>query len=559
MMLNRFLRLWHTLRYLRLEQLAYRFFYAFIKSGAGCVGPQPRRAWAAQPVWPAWMSPCLQPNGDWIFLNERGALKGADEWNDGEYSKLWLYNLHYFDDVNASGATERRTSHVALLDRWIKGNPRGHGNGWEPYPVSLRIVNWVKWWSSGLTDAPDAWLASLADQAHALTKRLEFHILGNHLFANGKALVFAGVFFQGAQADVWLKKGLQILDREVAEQFLPDGGHFELSPMYHATLLWDVCDLVNLAQVVDLPELNARKQSWQKVIEMGLDWMQVMSHPDGEIAFFNDAAIGISPNLAQLRAYAAALGVATELAPRATDVQWPQVRHLPESGYCRVEMPDHCVALLDVARVGPDYLPGHAHADTLSFELSLFGQRVLVNSGTSCYGNDAERLRQRSTAAHNTVVVNGENSSEVWGGFRVARRAYPIGVQVLKHPDAVRIEGCHNGYQRLTGKNVHCRSWIFDANSLTIEDSVQGPFTDAVAYFHLHPDVRVDVMQMRQGQVVLQLGPGQHVTFAVEGGRLELANGSWHPQFGTTVPNSCLAVHFEKSSIKTIMQWESLV
>jgi len=212
-----------------------------------------------------------------------------------------------------------------------------------------------------------------------------------------------------------------------------------------------------------------------------------------------------------------------------------------------------------VARVGPDYLPGHAHADTLSFELSIFGQRVLVNSGTSCYGNDAERWLQRSTAAHNTVVVNGENSSEVWGGFRVARRAYPIGVQVLKQSDAVRIEGCHNGYQRLTGKNMHCRHWIFDANGLTIEDAVQGPLTDAVAYFHLHPDVRVNVTQMRQRQVVLQLGPKRRVTVAVEGGCLELLDGSWHPQFGTTVPNSRLAVHFEKAFIKTMIQWGRLV
>jgi hypothetical protein len=78
------------------------------------------------------MSPCLQPNGEWIFLNERGGLKGSDDWNNGEYSKLWLYNLHYFDDVNASGADERRTSHVDLVDRWIKENPQGHGNGWDP-------------------------------------------------------------------------------------------------------------------------------------------------------------------------------------------------------------------------------------------------------------------------------------------------------------------------------------------------------------------------------------------------------------------------------------------
>ncbi|MEN9780004.1 MAG: hypothetical protein RL014_1152 [Pseudomonadota bacterium] len=95
-----------------------------------------------------------------------------------------------------------------------------------------------------------------------------------------------------------------------------------------------------------------------------------------------------------------------------------------DSGYVRLDN-GPAVALLDVAPVGPDYLPGHAHADTLSFELSVGAQRVLVNSGTSCYGSSAERLRQRGTAAHNTVVVNGQDSSEVWGGFRVARRPLP--------------------------------------------------------------------------------------------------------------------------------------
>lgn len=557
MMLKRFLCLWHTLRYLRLEQLAHRVFYSLTKSRPGCIGHQPRRAWAVQPVWPAWMSPCLQPNGEWIFLNKRRALKGEDEWNNSKYSKLWLYNLHYFDDVNATGAAERGTSHVALVDCWIKGNPRGHGNGWEPYPVSLRIVNWVKWWSSGLIDAPDAWLTSLADQTHSLSKRLEFHILGNHLFANGKALVFAGVFFQGAQANVWLKKGLQILDREVAEQFLPDGGHFELSPMYHASLLWDVCDLVNLAKGTDLPELTAHKSSWVKVIKNGLEWLQLMSHPDGEISFFNDAAIGIAPNLSQLRAYAGSLDIEAERP--SCNLVYPQARYMSDSGYCRVDMSNDCVAVLDLARIGPDYLPGHAHADTLSFELSLFGNRVLVNSGTACYGTSSERLRQRGTAAHNTVVVNNENSSEVWSSFRVARRAYPIGTNVLRETEKIYIQSCHTGYRRLKGRNTHCRSWTAEPNRLTVEDLVQGPFEAAVAYFHLHPDMDVDVSSIDIGKATLKSKNLRRIKVCVEGGRLSIISGNWYPQFGTSFPNVCLKISFESKAIKTVFEWGGLI
>ena len=86
--------------------------------------------------------------------------------------------------------------------------------------------------------------------------------------------------------------------------------------------------------------------------------------------------------------------------------------------------------LIDVAKIGPDYLPGHAHADTLSFELSLYGKRLLVNSGISRYGTSLIRQFERSTEAHNTVAIDNKNSSEVWSGFRVARRAYPLDLKI---------------------------------------------------------------------------------------------------------------------------------
>src|SRR5690606_31907456 len=108
--------------------------------------------------------------------------------------------------------------------------------GWEPYPLSLRIVNWIKWAMSGSTLSPTM-EQSLAIQVRWLTGRLEYHLLGNHLFANAKALVMAGLFFKGPEADAWLAKGLSILEREVPQQLLPDGGHFERSTMYHALAL----------------------------------------------------------------------------------------------------------------------------------------------------------------------------------------------------------------------------------------------------------------------------------------------------------------------------------
>src|SRR5262249_13815017 len=145
--------------------------------------------------------------------------------------KLWRYNLHYFDDLNAYDAAQRQEWHCSLLSQWVCENTPGFGTGWEPYPTSLRMVNWIKWVLTG-NRLPAECIQSLAVQARWLSQRLEIHLLGNHLLANAKALLFAGIFFDGAEADEWLVRGLRILEREVAEQVLPDGGHIERSPMY---------------------------------------------------------------------------------------------------------------------------------------------------------------------------------------------------------------------------------------------------------------------------------------------------------------------------------------
>ena len=108
-------------------------------------------------------------------------------------------------------------------------------------------MNWNKFALSG-NELSDAARDSLAIQARWLRKRLEWHLLGNHLFANAKALVFVGLFFCGEEADGWLRTGTQILRKQIPEQILADGAQFELSPMYHALALEDVLDLVNITR-----------------------------------------------------------------------------------------------------------------------------------------------------------------------------------------------------------------------------------------------------------------------------------------------------------------------
>jgi uncharacterized heparinase superfamily protein len=537
-------RYFHTLRYLKPVQIYGRVWFRLHQ-------PRPDTSPAPNPRNPRgiWHPPCPKPesiNNDNnagltpTFLNETHIVQSPEDWNNPAWEKLWLYNLHYFDDLGCRGAEGKRALHQGLIRRWIRENPPGAGNGWEPYPISLRLVNWIKWGLAG-DGLEDDVVHSLAVQARYLFRRLEFHLLGNHLLANAKALVFAGLFFQGKEADAWLEKGAKILAAQIPAQVLEDGGHFELSPMYHAIVLEDLLDLVNVTRAYarghDLAELCG------KHIPGMVAWLDAMCHPDGQIAFFNDAALGIAAAPGDLKDYAGRLGflqagrakqaVAPIPESGVTQLSESGVTHLPESGYVRVQA-GPVLLLADVGRIGPDYLPGHAHADTLSFELSVSGRRVLVNSGISCYGASAERLAQRGTPAHNTVCVDGKNSSEVWGGFRVARRAYPQDLCIDELPeDRVQIQCCHDGYVRQGGGPLHCRKWILSHDRLEITDTLLNPGHHMAVYYHLSPGAAVD---LEEHVIFLE---NLRINFSTDA-HCTLTDTLYHPEFGRSIPNKCL-------------------
>lgn len=548
MLTERCSRLFHTIRFLRFEQIRYRLYYCLRKLPLQPLAPPERRRWPHPWQSPTWLPSCLTEAGDFNFLGEKGRVETPADWNDPNKPKLWLYNLHYLDELNSRRADSRVLVLSELINRWTADNLPLTGNGWEPYPLSLRLVNLVKWYARWGIE-PDG-LTNLNLQAQALSKQLEYHILGNHLFANGKAMVFAGAFIDGDQGKKWLELGLKILDREIPEQFLADGAHFELSPMYHATMLWDMGDLIRLADFSRVPALQNRAGLWRGVMRRGLQWLAAMIHPDKEIAFFNDATLGIAPTFTDLNCYAVEL----ECAINAAEARHLSLHHLKASGYIAVSLGNQSKALLDVAQVGPDYQPGHAHADTLSFELSLWGQRVFVNSGISQYGEDAERQRQRSTLAHNTVVVDRQNSSEVWAGFRVARRAHPMDLSIEQTPDRIIIHAAHDGYERLPGKVIHRRCWDFTEKSLTVIDQLTGRFDLAEACFHLHPDVDVDILADNRCHISFAAGRAIAVHFA-KADKVLLESTTWHPAFGVSAPNNCLVAQFTSSELVTQILW----
>ena len=432
-------------------------------------------------------------------------------------------------------AEKRNEWHYKLIQRWFEENPPGHGNGWEPYPISLRIVNWIKWSMSG-NELNEKLLKSIMTQANWLEQNLETHLLGNHLFSNAKALCFVGLFFDSNEADKLYKRGLKIIEKELPEQVLVDGGNFELSPMYHIIFLEDLLDLFNIHQVFDRKPPKGLEQR----IPLMISWLDNMCHPDGEISFFNDASLDMAPSVKEIKSYAMGFGFKKfdqeNLVKRIVD--------LPYSGYSRVEVKD-AVAIVDRAAIGPDYLPGHAHADTLSFELSLFGQRVIVNSGTSLYEVSKQRHLERSSESHSTVVIDGENSSEVWDGFRVAKRA-KVSERIHSEDNGIlKLSACHDGFKRLTGKPIHHREWVFEEQHLIVKDTISGKGSHNIdVVFPIHPDV---ILKDRKNKNITLDVNGNFIKFTLEDATsIEIVASSYYPEFGVSQDNYQIVCKIQK-------------
>lgn len=532
---------WRTARHLKLRQVLGRLVFqvgASLPKEAPAPGLRPRSGeWILPPCKPAG----FVPPDRFRFLNRERPLSEVG-WDSPREEKLWRYNLHYFDYLNVEGAAELGSNHASLACRWIEENRPPVGTGWEPYPTSLRIVNWMKWQLT--RERAEPWMnASLAMQVRWLVRRLEWHLLGNHLFANAKALFLAGLFFKGPEADAWRSKGAAILNEELPEQVLGDGGQFELTPMYHLLAFEDVLDLMVFIRCFGAPDRATRElgDNLQHIVSSMWQWADVMRFRSGRLPRFNDTADGIAPAYSELERVATALGIDHPGANTSA------ILLLPDTGYVRVEWPD-ARAFLDVAAVGPDYLPGHAHADTLSLELELGDRMLLVNRCTSCYGLSQRRVYERGTAAHNTVELAGCNSSETWSGFRVGRRARPFGLEVAG--DSVSC--AHDGYRFLPGRPFHRRHISRAARGLRIDDSVSCG-ARAVARFHLAPGVQA----VRNGEMdwSFQMGGGQVARAFFEGASIRLVDDLHASAFGVLSPAQSLEVELLDGRATSIWSW----
>lgn len=452
----------NTIKFLKVKQIWYQLYYrvcsiyerfAKVKFAVrvGRIGKQLR----LKPLVPKLKSYDCKA-GIYNFLNY--------DKERGHKLKLWRYNYYYMDYLLQSDVDAEQG--LSLLRNFEITK-----EALEPYPISLRAMNWVKFLS--LNNISDICIdSSLYAQYERLLDRIEYHLLGNHLLENGFSLVWGGFYFEQNRL---IDKGCEIVCDELEEQILSDGAHFELSPMYHMIMLERLLDIKNL-----LDNNNFGFKSRCKLEEcvniklpLMLGWLRAIVYVDNRLPMFNDSAYGISSTVEHIFDYAERLGV------KAKKV------NLAECGYRKLKS-NLFEATVDVAAIGPSYIPGHAHADSLNFELSRHGNPFICDVGTSTYENNEIRYRERSTMAHNTVVVNNINSSDVWGAFRVGNRATTT---ILKDDEFI-VEAEHNGYRNFGV--FHRRRFTISDSEFKIVDKVFGKTSKQnCAMLHFAPGIDV--------------------------------------------------------------------
>lgn len=459
-------RLFYTIRPLKWQQVFYRLYYPFKRliyrpAAARQQHLNHARAFPGQGLITTWQHSGIYDPSDnrFFFLNQAHAFGAVTDWDYKAYGLLWTYHLNYFDwlaDDSLSVALRLET-----IKAYVAAFP-GLKIARDSFPASLRITNWIRFLSAnGITD--EEILRCLYQQGRRLQQFPEYQLQANHLLENRITYAWLAIYFDPASAAAAFKK----LDIEIAIQIMDDGAHYERSIMYHIQLwrrlLELYAQLAGMQAYASSDELNRLKINLLKMNS----WARQMQFTAGNFPHFGDSCEKNISDFTELCVVAQDLLVDTAIIP------------LSSSGYRRTTG-DGLELFFNCGAMTPVYQPGHAHADLFSFCLNAGGRPLIVDTGISTYETGTRRVNERGTAAHNTVVIAGADSSDVWNSFRVGKRAVP---ELLIDSDQ-ELLARHDGYKHSMGI-VHERHILTNGSSLTVTDRLEG-WTGQAAQLNLH-------------------------------------------------------------------------
>jgi len=408
--------------------------------------------WHLDPVWSR-----QSPRVHWSQINT------LDPATVGDSKIVWELNRHQWIVTLAqawalTGDERYGQAAIASIDAWLDANPPAIGINWaSSLEVSYRLISWC-WTLLLLRDLPaltGEWLTKImaAIWLHAahVKRFLSYYFSPNtHLTGEALGLFYAGTLFQEfVDAARWRELGARILIAESRRQISPDGVHFEQSTCYHRYTAEIYLHFLLLASRNDVSVPPAIADIARRMV----DFLLAVRQPDGSIPAIGDADGGTLLPLTR-RAPGDARGVFAAAAVMfdrselvwasggaAPEVFWligadgmrrfeslrsasparPASRVFPEGGYAimrnRWDRDAHQM-IVDIGPLGCPVSGGHGHADLLSIQCAIFGEPCLVDPGNYCYTPETEwRDFFRSTAAHNTVIVDGESQAQPAGPF----------------------------------------------------------------------------------------------------------------------------------------------
>ena len=354
------------------------------------------------------------------ILYHKERVDWGASWHAELSSPLWRFNLHYHEYLLPlakafidSGDEHYLDKAKSIVSGWISACPRSRGGvAWDPYVISMRAVNWLAFFGE-VSDAlaEDAAFVtraneSLAEQYVHLSQHLEKDLLANHYLENLKALVILACHFRD---DGTLAIALPLLQGQIDEQILPDGMHFELSPMYHKVVLED---LLRTAAFLEAYGHRACDFAVRFRLQDMCDVLWSLERNVNRTPLFNDSGDNVAKSRDALLACACNhFGIVPIYKNK-----------LPDAGYAILERETAVgivKVILDAGKPGPRYAMGHAHCDALSIEVFVGGKPWIVNGGTYTYQGES-RLAYKRTLSHSAVRVDGEEQHECWAPFRIA-------------------------------------------------------------------------------------------------------------------------------------------
>ena len=487
---------WNTVKYLKPIQVTYQVLNRFKKKGRSYfeklpVGYRGGRIAISELDCDGLLverfKPELMKKGKVCLLNQIVNLDYAPSYTKS-LKPLIYNNVYYFEYGIALASEYQRTKDATwweLFKKCYQDYLDAKAELKSAYSMALHIPNVLialELFDGAVEqDFREKIYCELYSQYLYLQKHQEKHLLANHYFEDLKALIIASYLFMD---DKKLKCYLKAFKKQCDEQILADGVHYELSLMYHKLILEDVMRIGMLAKQSDFPECRWITPLIQKMTNACYSLEKGM----GKTPLFNDAGDNVAKTCEQL---CIAADNQFGLKPVQKDA-------FEASGYYKLYDGNKAL-IFDAGKIGVDYQPAHGHCDCLSFELSIDGKPLFVNSGTYEYQGDLRKCF-RKTCAHNTVVIDGHEQSQCWGGFRVAKRIQ--NVSCSKSGNDVR-----GRYKNYFGEQ-HSRKISLEAGVLTVEDSVDARIGARVtSYLHIAPDYKVDKNEIKDkyGNVVCKV------------------------------------------------------